>query len=127
MMDVLIVGGGAREHALAWKIAQSPRVGKLYIAPGNGGTEKIGENVPIEVTDFEKMARFASEKKIGLTVVGPDLPLALGIVDYFKARGLRIWGPTKAAAKIESSKAFAKQLMHDANIPTAEFDVATDL
>lgn len=125
-MDVLVIGGGAREHALAWKIAQSPRIGKLYIAPGNGGTEKVGENVPIIATDFEKLARFAVEKQIGLTVVGPDLPLALGIVDYFKDRGLHIWGPTKAAAKIESSKVFAKKLMHEAKIPTAEFDVASD-
>lgn len=122
-MDVLLIGGGGREHALAWKIAQSPRVGKMYIAPGNAGTALVGENVPLEVLDFGGLADFAEEKKVALTVVGPDDPLALGIVDFFEARKLRIWGPSKAAAQLESSKAFAKQLMHDARIPTAEFKV----
>ena len=126
-MDVLIVGGGGREHALAWKLKQSPRIGKLYVAPGNGGTEALGcKNVAISVTDINALANFASENNIGLTVVGPEEPLALGIVDLFKARDLRIFGPTKAAAQIESSKAFGKQLMKEANIPTAEHEVCSD-
>src|SRR3989338_4631727 len=122
-MDALVIGGGGREHALAWKLAQSARIGKLYIAPGNGGTKTLGENVPIEQMDFENLAKFAKEKNIALTVVGPDNPLGEGIVDLFKQRGLRAWGPSKAAAHIESSKAFAKNLMRGAGIPTAEFDV----
>ncbi|MDP3646132.1 MAG: phosphoribosylamine--glycine ligase [bacterium] len=125
-MDVLVVGGGGREHALAWKLKQSPRVGKIYIAPGNGGTRLVGENVAISATDFQKLVQFVSEKHIGLTVVGPEAPLSLGIVDYFKSRGLRIWGPTKAAAQIESSKAFAKQLMKEAGVPTANFEAHSD-
>lgn len=120
---VLIIGGGGREHALAWKIAQSPKVRKIYVAPGNGGTAAIAENVSIAVTDIEKLARFAKEKKIDLTVVGPDEPLALGIVDYFQEKGLRIFGPTKAAAEIEWSKAFAKQFMQEEGIPTAKFGI----
>ncbi|KKW08668.1 MAG: Phosphoribosylamine-glycine ligase [Candidatus Kaiserbacteria bacterium GW2011_GWA2_49_19] len=121
--DVLIVGGGGREHALAWKLKQSPSIGKLYIAPGNGGTRLVGENVPIEAIDFENLANFAEEKKISLTVIGPDNPLAEGIVDLFRLRGLRVWGPTKAAAHIEGSKAFAKNLMREAGVPTAEFEI----
>src|SRR3989344_1180447 len=117
-MDVLVVGGGGREHALAWKLKQSPRIQNIYIAPGNGGTGNVGENVPIAVTDFEQLTNFVKEKNIALTIVGPDDPLALGIVDFFKERGLRIWGPSKAAAEIEASKAFSKQLMAEAGIPT---------
>ena len=122
-VDVLLVGSGGREHALAWKLKQSPRIGKLYIAPGNGGTRLVGANVQIGVMEFEKLAQFAMEEKIGLTVVGPDSAFVEGIVDVFQARGLRIWGPTKAAARIEGSKAFSKQLMRDAGIPTADFAV----
>ena len=125
-VDVLLVGSGGREHALAWKLAQSQRIGKLYIAPGNGGTRLLGENVPIGVMEFEKLAQFAGEKKISLTVVGPDDAFVGGIVDVFQARGLRIWGPTKAAAQIEGSKAFSKQLMRDSSIPTADFAVFTN-
>ncbi|MBI2610741.1 phosphoribosylamine--glycine ligase [Candidatus Kaiserbacteria bacterium] len=125
-MDVLLVGGGGREHALAWKIAQSPRLGKLYIAPGNGGTRLVGENISIGVMEFEKIAQFVEEKKIGLTICSMDNPLVSGIVDFFQARGLRIWGPTKVAAQIEGSKAFAKQLMREASIPTADFAVFTN-
>lgn len=125
-MDVLIVGGGGREHALAWKLKQSARMGKLYIAPGNGGTRVLGENVPIGAMEFEKLADFAAEKRIGLTVVGPDDAFVGGIVDVFKARGLRIWGPSKAAAQIEGSKAFSKLLMREAGIPTAQFEVFSD-
>lgn len=124
-IDVLIIGGGGREHALAWKLKQSPRIGKLYIAPGNGGTLALGENVPIGAMEFEKLADFAREKNVGLTIVGPDDPLAGGIVDFFRDRGLRIFGPTKETAKMESSKAFAKQLMQDGKIPTAGFKVFT--
>ncbi len=126
MMDVLVVGGGSREHALAWKVKQSPRIQKLYVAPGNPGTAGIAENVEIGAMDFEKLADFAQEKKIDLTIIGPDDPLGGGIVDVFKARGLKVFGPSKAAAQIESSKAFAKQLMQEAGVPTAEFQVFRD-
>jgi phosphoribosylamine---glycine ligase len=125
-MDVLLVGSGGREHALAWKIAQSPRLRKLYIASGNGGTRQYGENVAIPPIAAEKLADFAQQKSIDLTIVGPDDPLAHGVVNAFQERGLRIFGPTKVAAQIEWSKAFAKQLMREAGIPTAEFEVFTD-
>ncbi len=124
-MDVFVVGSGGREHALLWKLKQSPRVGKLYVAPGNGGTEPLAENVPIGIMEFEKLAAFAKEKKIGLTIPGPDDAFVGGIVDVFKRHGLRVWGPTKEAAQIEGSKAFAKQLMQGAHVPTAEFGVFT--
>src|SRR3989338_1697364 len=125
-VDVLVVGSGGREHALAWKLARSSDLGKLYIAPGNGGTRLVGENVPIGVMECEKLAQFAGEKKISLTVVGPDDAFVGGIVDVFQARGLRIWGPTRAAAQIEGSKAFSKQLMRESSIPTADFAVFTN-
>ena len=124
--DVLVVGTYPREHAIAWKLKQSPMVGKVYIAPGNGGTDDVAENIPIGVNEYEKLAAFAAEKHITLTVVGPENPLAGGIVDVFQARGLRIWGPTKAAAQIESSKAFSKTLMQEESIPTAEFQIFSD-
>ncbi len=124
--DILIVGSGAREHALAWKLSQSPRVGKIYVAPGNAGTETFCENVPIRADNIPDLTKFASTKNIGLTVVGPDEPLSLGIVDQFKRTGLRIFGPTKAAAQIESSKVFAKKLMEEARIPTAAYRSFTD-
>src|SRR5271165_4815687 len=107
-MKVLVVGSGGREHALCWKLHQSPRVTALYCAPGNGGTEKLGRNVPIPVSDIVALADFAAGEGIALTVVGPDDALAAGIVDEFERRGLRIFGPTKAGARFESSKAFAK-------------------
>ena len=125
-MDVLLVGGGGREHALAWKLAQSPRLGKLYVAPGNGGTRLVGENVPIGVMQFDELADFAKARKIRLTICSMDDPLVGGIVDFFQSQGLRIWGPTKAAAQIEGSKAFSKQLMREAGIPTADFKVCID-
>jgi phosphoribosylamine--glycine ligase len=125
-IDVLIVGSGGREHALGWKIAQSPRIGKLYFAPGNGGTRDLGENVHIPATAVETLAQFAQEKSIDLTVVGSDDPLALGIVDVFKSRGLKVFGPSKMAAQVEASKAFAKNLMQEAGVPTAEFAVFAD-
>ena len=126
LVDVLLVGSGGREHAMAWKIAQSPRLGKLYIAPGNGGTQDLGENVPIKATDIKNLLLFAVAKNIGLTIVGPDDPLMLGIVDSFQAYGVRIFGPTKAAAEIEWSKAFAKELMLENQIPTAKFGTFTN-
>src|SRR3989344_6166680 len=121
--NVLIIGSGGREHALAWKLAQSPRIGKLYVAPGNGGTHDIAENISIESTDARGLAHFAEKNSINLTVVGPDDPLALGVVDVFQSRGLRIFGPNRVAAQIEASKAFAKRLMHDSDIPTAPFRI----
>ncbi len=124
-IDILVVGSGAREHALVWKLKQSPRVGKIYVAPGNGGTWNIAENVHIGVMEFEKLADFVTEKGIGITIPGPDDAFVGGIVDFFTARGLRIWGPTKDAANIEGSKAFAKTLMKEGNIPTAQFKVFT--
>lgn len=124
--NVLVIGSGGREHALVWKLAQSPHIGKLFVAPGNGGTRQVAENVPIEATDIDGLLQFALKNEIGLTVVGPDDSLALGVVDAFRARGLRIFGPTRAAAKIESSKAFAKNLMSEAGIPTATFKVFSD-
>jgi len=125
-IDILVVGAYPREHAIGWKLAQSPRVGKVYIAPGNGGTGNVAENVQIGVMEFEKLADFAQEHAIGLTVAGSDDPVVGGIGDVFRARGLRIWSPSKAAAQIEGSKAFAKQLMQEARIPTAEFQVFKD-
>lgn len=121
--NVLVIGNGGREHALAWKIAQSPRSGKLYVAPGNGGTRDIAENIAVEATNTKGLVRFAEKNSIDLTVVGPDDPLALGVVDVFQSRGLRIFGPTRAAAQIEASKAFAKRLMRDNGIPTAPFRI----
>jgi phosphoribosylamine--glycine ligase len=122
-MKVLVIGKGGREHALVWKLAQSPRAERVYCAPGNAGTAENGTNVAIEPTDFDRLIRFAQKEGIGLTVVGPEEPLALGIVDQFQKAGLRIFGPNREAAQIESSKVFAKQLMRHADVPTAEFRV----
>lgn len=122
---VMIVGSGGREHALAWKLAQSPRVRQIYIAPGNAGTAVYGTNLPIGVEEIDRLALWAREKKIGLTVVGPEVPLALGIVDTFQTAGLPIFGPTQAAAQLEASKAFAKQFMQEVGIPTAVFTTHT--
>ena len=118
-IDVLIIGSGGREHALAWKLAQSPRLGKLYVAPGNAGTAAIAENVPIPVTDIAALRDFAAGKGIGLTVVGPDDVLAAGLVDVFEAAGLVAFGPRQAAARLESSKSFGKDFMERHGIPTA--------
>ncbi len=127
-MDVLVVGGGGREHALVWKIAQSPLVEKVYCAPGNGGTalETNTVNVPIGVDKFEELTNFAKQRKISLVVIGPDNPLADGIVDYMEEQGLKVFGPNKAGAKLESSKSHAKQVMTELGIPTARFGVFTD-
>jgi phosphoribosylamine--glycine ligase len=122
-VNVLVIGKGGREHALVWKLAQSPRAGTVFCAPGNAGTAADGVKVPVEATEFDKLIRFARKENVGLTVVGPEEPLTLGIVDAFQAAGLRVFGPTKAAARIEGSKVFAKQLMRHADVPTAEFRV----
>lgn len=122
-MKILVVGSGGREHALAWKIAQSPRVTQLFIAPGNPGTAALGTNVPIKIDEIARLTQFALEKRIDLTVVGPEIPLTLGIVDEFKARGLRCWGPSKAAATLEGSKVAMKEFLRRQNIPTAPFKV----
>jgi phosphoribosylamine---glycine ligase len=119
-MKILIIGGGGREHALTWKIAQSPHAERIFCAPGNAGTAEIAENVAIPVGDLKALVRFARENRIDLTVVGPDDPLAAGIVDLFAAEKLRAFGPTKSAARIEASKIFAKELMRAQKIPTAE-------
>jgi len=118
-MKLLIVGGGGREHALAWKLRQSPRVEAIFCAPGNAGTAALGTNVPISPNDSPGLVRFARENEIGLTVVGPDDPLGAGLVDDFEKEDLRIFGPNKSAARLESSKIFAKQLMRHTGIPTA--------
>ncbi|MCA9437589.1 MAG: phosphoribosylamine--glycine ligase, partial [Candidatus Omnitrophica bacterium] len=118
-MKVLVIGSGGREHALVWKLAQSPKVTQVFAAPGNPGTAEIGTNVSISVDDLEGLAKFASENGIDLTVVGPEAPLVAGIVDLFRQRGLPIFGPEKAAAQLEGSKDFAKQFMREFGIPTA--------
>jgi len=120
-MDVLLIGGGGREHALAWKLRQSPRVNRLYCAPGNGGVATLAELVPIAADDVAGLADFAERKRIGLTVVGPELPLTLGIVDTFAARGLRAFGPTREGARLEGSKVFTKELLRAAKVRTARF------
>lgn len=122
-MKILVIGGGGREHALVWKLASSPRVSKLYCAPGNAGISQLATCVPIPVTDLAGLKAFAEEKSVDLTVVGPEAPLALGIADLFRENKLKIFGPTRNAAKIESSKAFAKNLMMRQGIPTAEASV----
>jgi len=119
-MRILVIGSGGREHALTWKLRQSPHTDRIFCAPGNGGTGEIAENVAIPVTDLLGLVRFAKENRIDLTVVGPDDPLAAGIVDLFTSEKLRVFGPDKSAARIESSKIFAKELMRTQKIPTAE-------
>jgi phosphoribosylamine--glycine ligase len=125
-MRVLVVGGGGREHALVWKLRQSPRVEALFCAPGNAGIVNDAECVPIKADDVRGLLRFASEERIDLTVVGPELPLTLGLVDRFTEAGLRAFGPTAAAARLEGSKAFAKELLRQLRVPTAFFGVFTD-
>ncbi len=124
-MRILIVGGGAREHALAWKIRQSRLVREVYCAPGNAGIARVAECVPIDPSNISEMAGFAEFMKIDMTVVGPELPLSLGIADEFEKRGLSIFGATRAAADIESSKVFAKEFMTRNRIPTASYEVAS--
>ena len=128
-MKILIIGGGGREHALAWKIAQSPQTEKIFVAPGNAGTahENKCENVAINADDIDGLLHFAQQKKIDLTVVGPEAPLVLGVVDRFRAAGLRCFGPTQAAAQLEGSKAFAKDFLARHEIPTAAYGNFTDV
>jgi phosphoribosylamine--glycine ligase len=125
-MKVLVVGGGGREHALAWKLAQSPKIQRVYAAPGNGGTALDARLQNVPITDLAALRDWALAEKIALTVVGPEAPLAAGVVDDFRKHGLRIFGATKAAAQLESSKAFAKDFMRRHRIPTAEYESFTD-
>lgn len=118
-MKILVIGGGGREHALAWKLKQSPRVEQLFCAPGNAGTAALGENVALAANDLPALARFAKENRIDLTVVGPDDTLAAGVADLFQEEGLRLFGPGRAAARVESSKIFAKEMMRKFHVPTA--------
>lgn len=125
-MKIMVVGGGGREHALVWKLSQSPRVKKIYCAPGNAGIAKIAECVDISIDDISALGRFARQKGIHYTLVGPEAPLADGIVNYFEAAGLKIFGPSEQAAELESSKVFAKRIMDKYDIPTAKYKVFTD-
>jgi phosphoribosylamine--glycine ligase len=122
-MKVLVIGKGGREHALVWKLAQSPRAERVFCAPGNAGTAEDGANVAIEPNDFDRLVKFARSEQIGLTVVGPEEPLARGLVNHFQREGLRVFGPSREAARLEASKVFAKQLMRHADVPTAEFRI----
>ena len=123
---VLVTGSGGREHALAWKLSQSPQIEKIYAAPGNSGTAQLGENVAIAAEDVEKLVEFAKTNQIDFTIVGPDDALAAGVVDAFQKAGLKIFGPPAAAARLESSKAFAKEFMRRHGIPTADYREFTD-
>src|SRR4051812_25760865 len=124
MMNILVIGKGGREHALAWRLKQSARGGKVFCAPGNAGTARDGiTNVPIEHTETDKLQRFCLKEKIDLVVIGPEDPLAAGLADFLRGKGLKVFGPSKDAARIESSKVFAKELMRHADVPTAEFRV----
>ena len=128
-MNILIIGNGGREHALAWKAAQSPLADKVFVAPGNAGTalEQKVENVDISATDIPALVKFAQDKQIGLTIVGPEAPLVIGVVDAFRAAGLKIFGPTQAAAQLEGSKAFTKDFLARHKIPTAEYQNFTEV
>jgi phosphoribosylamine--glycine ligase len=125
-MKVLVIGGGAREHAIVWKLSQSPKVKQIYCAPGNGGIEALAECVDIKAEDTQKLLDFALAKKIDLTVVGPEAPLVAGIVDAFEEKGLRIFGPNKLAAQLEGSKAYSKDFMQRNGIPTAKYTAYND-
>ena len=126
-VNVLVIGGGGREHALAWKLAQSPKVHKVYVAPGNGGTALDARFESVNITEPSKLLEWVATNNIALTVVGPEQPLAAGVVDLFRAKGLRIFGPTAAAAQLESSKAFSKAFMKRHGIPTAEYETFSDV
>ena len=126
-MKILVIGAGGREHALAWKLAQSPKVQCVYVAPGNGGTALDNRLINLNLHSPGELSAWAATEKIALTVVGPEAPLAAGVVDEFRAKGLRIFGPTTKAAQLESSKAFSKAFMARHGIPTAEFETFTDL
>ena len=124
-MKILVVGSGGREHALAWKIAQSPLCDELLVAPGNAGTAALGRNVPVKADDIDGLAALASEEAVGLTVIGPELPLTRGLADRLIEDGRAVFGPTRAGARIEGSKWFAKRLMLGAGVPTARIIEAT--
>ncbi len=126
-MKVLVIGGGGREHALVWKIAQSPLVAQIFCAPGNPGTAQLATNLPIKIDEIDKLLGFAKSEGIDLAVVGPELPLSLGIVDLFREYGVKIFGPSRFAARIEASKAFSKDLMQKYDIPTAAYGVFTEI
>src|SRR3954467_14063109 len=125
-MKLLVIGGGGREHALAWKLARSPRISKVYVAPGNAGTAREDGVENIALTEHADLIAFARKEQIALTVVGPEAPLAAGIVDAFQSAGLKIFGPTRQAAQLESSKDFAKAFMARHAIPTAAYKTFTD-
>src|SRR5438067_4918161 len=125
-MKILVIGSGGREHALVWKLKQSPAITRIFCAPGNAGTAAISDNVPIAATNLSELRGFAKQNDVALTVVGPDDPLAMGIVDLFTTDRLRIFGPTKSAARLESSKIFAKELMRAEKIPTAQAQTFSD-
>ena len=122
-MNILVVGSGAREHAIVWRLKDSPRVDGIFVVPGNAGTGFVATNLPGSAGDLEQLARLAMDHEIDLTIVGPEVPLAEGIVDMFRDRGLAVFGPTKSAARIEASKAFAKELMSRHDIPCPDFKV----
>ncbi len=121
MMKVLVIGSGGREHAICWKFAQSPKIDKVYCAPGNGGISNIAENINVGVSDFEKLSSFVKENKVDFVFVGPEVPLSQGIVDFFESRGQKIIGPSKQGAMLESSKTYSKQFMNKYGIPTAQY------
>src|SRR5512137_2243168 len=125
-MNLLVIGGGGREHALAWKLAQSPRAARVFVAPGNAGTAREPGLTNVEVTGVPELVAFAQRERVQLTVVGPEAPLAAGVVDAFRAAGLRIFGPTRAAAQLESSKDYAKAFMQRHGLPTAQYRTFTD-
>ncbi len=126
MVSVLVIGGGGREHAIAWKLSESPEVDKVFIAPGNAGTSLIGENIPIKASEIKKLADFTEKENISLTIVGPEAPLVNGIIDEFEKRGLKIFGPNKQAAMLEGSKLFAKKIMEEGHVPTGKYKAFTD-
>jgi len=126
-VKVLLLGSGAREHALAWKLSQSPRLTKLWVGPGNAGTARVGTHVPLDAQDPTAVVAFARREAVDLVVVGPEAPLVAGVADALGAAGIPCFGPVEAAARIEGSKAFAKEIMVEAGVPTADYRVFTDL
>ena len=125
-MNILVVGNGGREHTLCWKLAQSPKTEKIYCAPGNAGTAQVAENIPIKVDELDKLAEFAIQNHIGITIAGPEAPLCDGIVDVFREKNLKIFGPDKFSAQLEGSKCFSKDFMIRNNIPTGKAKYFTE-
>ena len=125
-MNILVVGSGGREHALAWKLAQSPRADRIWVAPGNAGTQQEAENVDLPMDDFQEIIKFAKQNTVGLTVVGPEAPLANGLIDALDEAGIPAFGPKKGAAQLEASKVFCKQILRRADVPTAEHRAFVD-